>query len=168
MKSFTLLALLSLALAGGVIVFFLSRSVEFPLVRTLVSEDGRRLEGSILGKTSRILTVERLSDGTRFDIPIETLSLKDRILALRLPNVPAPPPPREEAPPPPKDPYVVDRERLIAELTDRVTAYRSEIKSGSLSDILHRNRVRQLAEVESEIVELRNAIEAHRYRTKSK
>lgn len=166
MKPLTLLLLLAIAVAGGVYAYrhYLRPPLpEYPIPRMLTSSDGKALDASILGKTGNVLHIERVSDGNRFDLPIERLAEDDRKFALRLP---------EETPPAAKveetDPYIKSREALIADLERKIAEAKSVVKSGdSMSGMLLRKRREEIVKMEKEVKTLQSEITIQRGRAKA-
>jgi len=161
----TFLLLLVLLTASGVIAWHMTRP-EIPVTRAIEDLDGRTLEAVIVGKEGRILHLDRVSDGVRYEVRADQLGWRDRFFAWRLPETTPPPVPVIEEQEP-EDPYIVSRERRIAELEERCSVYAAEISSGSLSDILTRRRSEEFASAKREIAELRAAIAAQRAKKRS-
>lgn len=67
---------------------------KFPVSREVTNREGKTLDCNILGKDNGVLVVERKLDNVRFNIALDTLSLKSRLYTLILPNEPAPPLPK--------------------------------------------------------------------------
>jgi len=58
---------------------------DYPITRTITDNKGRPLEATIIGRDTTSITVIRKSDGTRFAIPYERLSVPDQAFVLKLP-----------------------------------------------------------------------------------
>ena len=160
MKALRILIALGAIFAAAGYLVLVRFQPEFPLERTIVNQDGKSLEATILGKKDGILTIERSSDGARFEIPTSTLSLNDRLLAFRLPEKVAPAPPL----PAPEDSYIENRKRRINELKAKAEVMKKEIASQTLNTLLQRSRTDELAAVEKEIRTHEVALETYRYR----
>ncbi|MEM7603288.1 MAG: hypothetical protein AAF357_17985, partial [Verrucomicrobiota bacterium] len=108
---------------------------------------------------------DRAPDSQRFEIEIDSLSLKDRIFCFQL---------REAQPSPPKvveekekeDRYIEIRRVEIEKLRVKEKVIQDEISSKTLSKLLHQNRIDQIAKVQKEIRELELAIKTYNYRMK--
>ncbi|MDF1823232.1 MAG: hypothetical protein P1U68_01235 [Verrucomicrobiales bacterium] len=139
----------------------------YPIERTLQNEDGREIKVLILGHEGGTITVDRVPGGERFEIPIETLSLKDRLFCLGLRESEAPPKiEKVEKVEPKEDNYVVTRRKAIEDLKIKKQVILEEISSKTLNDLLHQSRVEQLGRVQKEIAELELAIKTYKYRMK--
>ncbi len=167
MKPLGYVAITAAILAGGAYAAFELTRPGFPVSRVIVNQEGKELEAKILGKWDGALTVERIADGQRFDLSVNTLSLADRAYALRLREEKAPPPPAPEPSAKPEDPYITSRRKAINDLKERANIYTVEINSGTLSDLLHQARIEQLAKVQMEIKNLEVAIETYKFRSRT-
>jgi hypothetical protein len=63
---------------------------EFPVSREVTNRDGKTLDCNIVGKENGVIVVERKSDNVRFNIALDTLSLRSRLFTLILRDEPAP------------------------------------------------------------------------------
>jgi len=137
----------------------------FPLDRTITNSQGKSLDVTIQGKDSTNLYADRRADGERFTIPIRSLSFKDRLFAMVLPNEAAPPKviPRKK-----EDGYVETRMKLIAELRVKLELYETEVRSQTLNDLLARKRYEDVLKIQNEIKALEVAIEGYKYRVRAK
>ncbi len=136
---------------------------DLPVNRILTSTDGKTLEARVIGKTATAVTVERLSDDSRFEIPLDRLSLPDQRFLNRLRKTDAP----EAAKVTPKDPgYIANRKAKIDELKERARLYEREIKSKTLSTNLHEKRKEDLSAIKEEIRSLEVAIESYEFNNK--
>lgn len=137
---------------------------ELPVNRILTSTDGKTLEVRILGKSADSVTVERLSDDARFEIPLDRLSQADTRFVNRLRKMDAP---DAKNPQPAPDPgYIANRKAKIDELKERARLYEREIKSKTLSTNLHEKRKEDLVAVKEEIRSLEVAIETYQFNNK--
>jgi|APTNR8051073442_1049403.scaffolds.fasta_scaffold18828_3 hypothetical protein len=136
---------------------------DLPVNRILTSTDGKTLEARVIGKTAKAVTVERLSDDSRFEIPLDRLSLADQRFLNRLRKIEAPEVPKL---PPPDPGYIANRKAKIEELKERARLYEREIKSRTLSTNLHDKRKEDLIAVREEIRSLEVAIEAYQFNNK--
>jgi len=164
MKGIRSLGLLVLLLIGSAVFYWFVTKPELPLDRTIVSNQGKSLEVTIQGKDPVNLHVDRRSDGERFEIPIESLVWKDRLVVMRLPN--QSPPPKAVASEAAVDPYIASREKELKGLREKRDLFAKELKAKTLGEILARKRKEDLFAVEKEIRELEVAIEAYRYQQK--
>jgi hypothetical protein len=139
---------------------------EFPLDRTIVNTQGKSLEVTIQGKDPVNLHVDRRADGERFEIPIQSLVWKDRIVAMRLPNQAAPA--KKVTVEAAADPYIASRERELKALREKRGLFIKELESETLGAMLARKRREDLSAIEREIREMEIAIEAYRYQMKEK
>lgn len=158
------LGLLFLILVGAAAFYWFVTKPVLPLDRTITNTQGKSLEVTIQGKDSVNLQVDRRADGERFEIPIQSLVWKDRIVAMRLPNEAAPPKVvvNEKA----VDPYVASRQKELAALREKRDLFEKELESNTLGEMLARKRKDDLAALQKEIRELEVAIEAYQYRQK--
>lgn len=164
MTAFRSLGILFLILIGSAVFYWFLTKPVLPLDRTLTNTQGKSLEVRIQGKDSVNLQVDRRADGERFEIPIQSLVWKDRIVAMRLPNQAAPP--REALVEKPKDPYIASREKELGRLREKKELFTKELESNSLGQMLARKRRDDLLAVEKEIRELEVDIETYQYRQK--
>lgn len=164
MTAFRSLGILFLILIGSAVFYWFLTKPVLPLDRTLTNTQGKSLEVRIQGKDSVNLQVDRRADGERFEIPIQSLVWKDRIVAMRLPNQAAPP--REAIVEKPKDPYIASREKELGRLREKKELFTKELESNSLGQMLARKRRDDLLAVEKEIRELEVDIETYQYRQK--
>ena len=174
MKAVSVITLILIVVAAilGARVYLENReeSTEYPIHRTLTSADGRSLDVVIHGRSTSNLSIERLSDGQRFDLPIETLDTVDREFSQLLPvtkkesEVAAP----EIKKPEPEivDSYIQSRLDAISDLRSKRTALLDEIETGSFSDLIAKNRKNELKRVDKEIEGLQSAITQYKYRKK--
>lgn len=164
MTAFRSLGILFLILIGSAVFYWFLTKPVLPLDRTITNTQGKSLEVTIQGKDSVNLQVDRRADGERFEIPIQSLVWKDRIVAMRLPNEAAPPKviPRKK-----EDGYVETRMKLIAELRVKLELYETEVRSQTLNDLLARKRYEDVLKIQNEIKALEVAIEVYKYRTRS-
>jgi len=135
-----------------------------PINRVIRNSEGKELEVVIQGKSGEILTIDRVSDGGRYYIPVRSLSLKDRIFAMHIldqdaPNLPVPPP----EPPKPEAPFIARRLKSIEELRRKAQVYRVEIQSRDPKDSLYNYRLEQLESIDREIKALETSIETYKY-----
>lgn len=164
MTAFRSLGILFLILIGSAVFYWFLTKPVLPLDRTITNTQGKSLEVTIQGKDSVNLQVDRRADGERFEIPIQSLVWKDRIVAMRLPNQAAPP--REAIVEKPKDPYIASREKELGRLREKKELFTKELESNSLGQMLARKRRDDLLAVEKEIRELEVDIETYQYRQK--
>ena len=154
-------------LVGAALLSWKLTKPAIPVNRILENAEGRRLDVVIQGKNGATLFVDRVGDGERFEIPIQSLGWKDRFFVMRL---------EEQAPPvklvkkeeEPVDPYLESREGEIKALEEKKALFVQEISSGSLSDILARKRKEDVGTIDLEIRKLTLSIDQYRYRNKSK
>lgn len=160
------LPLLVIALVAAYILFVAKE--DYPFERTLTDRKGRSVEVILLGRTGDTLHFNRVADGQRYELSIDDLATRDRLLAFRYPQGTPPPPPKppENLDPKESDPYITGRMERIRELEEKREVFLSELKSGTLSESLQRNRIDQLEDLEKEIREMQTAIESYRYRTR--
>lgn len=163
MKPLGYVAIGAAILVGGAFAAFELTRPGFPVERAIVNQEGKELKAVVLGKWEGYLTVERMADGQRFDLPIKGMSLSDQIYAFRLREEKVPPPPAPKL----EDPYIASRLKAIEDLKERAEIYEVEINSGTLSDLLHQARVEQLAKVKVEIKNLEVAIETYKFRNRT-
>lgn len=158
------LGLLFLILVGAAAFYWFVTKPVLPLDRTITNTQGKSLDVTIQGKDSVNLQVDRRADGERFEIPIQSLVWKDRIVAMRLRNEAAPPKVvvNEKA----VDPYVASRQKELAALREKRDLFEKELESNTLGEMLARKRKDDLAALQKEIRELEVAIEAYQYRQK--
>lgn len=160
----SIIAILAVFSAAAYLTFTLS-GPDFPVTRTIVNTEGKALDVIILGKLRGHLSLERISDGGRFEVPVDSLVIKDRVYAWRLPELSAPP----QAPEPePETLYIANRRRAIDDLNKKAAIFEAEIRSGTLSELLQRRRTEQLAALRKEIKTLEVAIGTYNYRVRSK
>ncbi|MDF1658410.1 MAG: hypothetical protein P1U58_12420 [Verrucomicrobiales bacterium] len=133
----------------------------YPVTKSLENLEGRSTNFLIQGKENGIVFVDRVPGGERFEIPIENLSLKDRIFCSFLRESPAPKIVANV-----EDTYVTTRRKALVELRKKEKVIRDEINSNTLNDLLHQNRIEQLNRVGEEIRELELAIKTYDYRMK--
>jgi hypothetical protein len=165
MKGIRTLGILFLLLVGATVFYWFVAKPELPLDRTIMNNQGKSLEVTIRGKDPVKLHVDRRSDGERFEVPIQSLVWKDRLVAMRLPNQAAPAKVvarKEEAG------FVETRLKLIAELTVKLELYEKEVSSQTLNDLLARKRYEDTLKIRNEIKTLEVAIDGYKYRTRSK
>ena len=158
------LGLLFLILVGAAAFYWFVTKPVLPLDRTLTNTQGKSLEVRIQGKDSVNLQVDRRADGERFEIPIQSLVWKDRIVAMRLPNEAAPP--KVVVNEAPADPYIASRQKELAALREKRGLFIKELESQTLGAMLARKRRDDIISIEKEIRELEVAIEAYQYRQK--
>ena len=123
---------------------------------------GKSLEVTIQGKDPVNLQVERRSDGERFEIPIQSLAWKDRLVVMRLPNQSPPPRPVTGASEAPADPYIASREKELKRMREKRDFFVNELKSNTLGEMLARKRNEDLLALQKDIRELEVAIETRR------
>lgn len=133
----------------------------FPVSRVITNSEGKDLDVLIQGKSGETLTIDRVSDGTRYTIPVRSLSFMDRIFVMRLSDQEAPGLPKE--PGKPEDPYIERRLASIEELRRKSILYKSEMQSRDRKDTLYNLRKEQLAALEREIKALEMSIETYKY-----
>lgn len=167
MKPLGYVAIGAAILVGGAFAAFELTRPKFPAMRAIVNQEGKELKAVVLGKWEGYLTVERIADGQRFDLPIKGLSLSDQVYAFRLREEKAPPPPAPKPSAKPEEPYIASRRKAIEDLKERAKIYTVEINSGTLSDLLHQARIEQLAKVKMEIKNLEVAIETYKFRNRT-
>lgn len=138
---------------------------DLPVNRTITSSEGKALEVRIIGKEKDFITVERISDNARFEIPFSRLSEPDRRFIDRIHRSKAPKAP--EPPAPPEADYIATRRALIEELESKADLYRKEIKSKTLSKNIHEKRLLDLQEIRAEIRSLEVAIENYKFSSKA-
>jgi len=155
-----------LVIAAAVVLIVLRLTSGYPVDRTLVSSDGRTIDVTIVGKRGNVIVFERFDDGSRWDLPIHQLSLKDRMFVMLLPEQDPPPRPAPAAPPKPVDPYIANRRAIIQELEKKRAIILSELASRTLSETMERRRREELSATEKEIRQLDLSIKSYRYRTK--
>ncbi len=136
----------------------------FPVSRVITNSEGKELNVLIHGKLGETLTIERVSDGSRYTIPVRSLSFKDRIFVMRLldqraPGLPAPPP----EPAKPEVPFIARRLESIEELKRKVKLYKAEIQSRDPKDSIYNLRREQIAAIEREIKSIEMTIETYKY-----
>lgn len=161
----SIIAILAVFSAAAYLTFTLS-GPDFPVTRTIVNTEGKALDVIILGKLRGHLSLERISDGGRFEVPVDSLVIKDRVYAWRLPELSAPP--RAPKEPEPETLYIANRRRAIDDLNKKAAIFEAEIRSGTLSELLQRRRTEQLAALRKEIKTLEVAIGTYNYRVRSK
>ena len=165
MTAFRSLGILFLILIGSAVFYWFLTKPVLPLDRTITNRtNGDGVEVTIQGKDPVNLQVDRRADGERFEIPIQSLGWKDRIVAMRLPNQAAPP--REAIVEKPKDPYIASREKELGRFREKKELFTKELESNSLGQMLARKRRYDLLAVEKEIRELEVDIETYQYRQK--
>ena len=164
-----------LSIAGLFIVIFVAAGFlawtltkpGLPVNRLLENAEGRQLDVIVQGKSGVTLFVDRVADGERFEIPIQSLGWKDRFFAMRL---------EEQAPPvkvfkkeeEPVDSYLASRMKEIKSLEEKKALFEREISSGTLSDILGRKRQEDVLKIDEEIKKLSVSMDQYRARNKSK
>ena len=172
MKSVSILTLLLILAAAGLgVKIFLEKQAEtydYPVHRTITSEDGRSLEVVIHGRSESMLSIERLSDGREFDWEISKLSAEDQEFAEKLAlttkdEILAA---EREKSQQDSDSYIESRLKRIEDLQSRYEALEIEIASGSLTPSVLTNRRTQRDRIEQEIEELHSAIAQYKYRNK--
>jgi len=126
----------------------------FPVSRILTNSEGKELEVLIQGKSKEKLTIDRVSDGSRYDIPIRSLCFKDRLFVMLL---------SEQEEPGKLDPYIARRLASIEELRRKSKLYESGMRSRDRKDTLYNMREEQLAALEREIKALEMSIETYKY-----
>ncbi len=161
MKALRILFLLVLLVIAAVYGWWVQTAPGIPVSRTITNTEGQSLEVVVVGRVGQTLHFDRLSDGTRYDLPFGKLSWKDRIFAERLPEQAPPAVVKEE----PVDPYIANRQKAISELQRKQREFIAEIESGSLTNILARKRREDLESTEKEILELQGEINAYLART---
>lgn len=134
---------------------------ELPVDRTITNSEGKSLEVRIIGREKDFITVERISDNARFDIPVSRLLEPDRRFIDRIRKTKAPKEP--EPPAPVEADYVATRRAMIEDLESKADLYRKEIKSRTLSKNIHEKRIRDLQEIRTEIRSLEVAIENYKF-----
>ena len=161
----TVLLILALLIGAALLSWKLTKPA-IPVNRILENAEGRRLDVVIQGKNDRTLFVDRVTDGERFEIPIQSLGWKDKFFAMRL---------KEQAPPAqiakeeePVDSYLASRIRDIKALEEKKALFIQEISSGALSDILGRKRQEDVVKIDQEIKKLSASMDIYRARNKSK
>lgn len=159
------LGLLFLILVGAAVFSWFVMVPGFPFDRTITNSQGKSLDVTIQGKDSRSIYADRRADGERFTVPIRSLSPKDRLFMMVLPNQTAPP---KVAPIKKEDGFVETRLKLIAELTVKLELYEKEVSSQTLNDLLARKRYEDILKIKNEIKTLQVAIDGYKYRTRSK
>lgn len=162
-SSFTLvLILVAAALGAKLYLDQREMSLDYPLHRTLTSNDGRTLDVVIHGKTESAIVIERLSDGNTFHLDVANLSAEDRALAESLPinrkTTRAERPQSSSQPGNHKDSYVQNRLDKIEELRSKLADLTKEINSGKLNSMMLNNRIDERERIEAEIKELQTAI----------
>lgn len=174
MKAVSVITLILVVVAAilGARVYLENReeSMEYPIHRTLTSADGRSLDVVIHGRSTSNLSIERLSDGQRFDLPIAKLDAVDREFTQQLPvtkkeskaTTSAPRAPAKDS----ADSFIQSRVKAIADLRSKRTALLDEIETGSFSDLIAKNRKNELKRVDKEIEGLQSDITQYKYRNK--
>ncbi len=163
MRIFSRVVLISLTFSCAIYLTLNLFRPGFPSERLIVNKEGKELSVVIVGKLRDTLIIERKSDSQRFQIPVHSLSLKDRFFVSRLPERAAPEIPKVQ-PIEPEDQYVTNRLRAIEELKKKAELYGKEIGSGTLNDLLQRSRIEELDGVNKEIRSLEVAIETYKFR----
>ena len=139
--------------------------IRLPLTRTITSPDGKQMKVVIVGRGKDHVTIKRDSDQVQFDIPFEKLGVGDQNFLSRIPLESSA---ASGNSPPPESSYVANRRKRIEELKEREALFKKEISSGALSQLIHQNRVEQLASTQKEIKSLEVAIETYLYRNQGK
>ncbi len=137
--------------------------LEVPFKRELTDANGRKITAQIVGKSSSGVTVVVEGTKHRSDIPFSNLSPED-IQFLSKIRTRTPPEVAEQLV---KDvPYVERRKAEIEELKKKAAILQLQISSGTLNDILVKNRTIQYQTVTKEIRVLETAIETYKWRNK--
>ena len=166
MRIFSRVVLISLTFSCAIYLTLNLFRPGFPSERLIVNKEGKELSVVIVGKLRDTLIIERKSDSQRFQIPVHSLSLKDRFFVLRLPERAAPEIPKVQPieVKEPEDQYVTNRLLAIEGLKKKAELYEKEIGSGTLNDLLQRSRIEELEGVNKEIRSLEVAIETYKFR----
>ena len=134
---------------------------DYPLFTTLTNKEGRTLKAKIVGKEGNSLFIERQADGAKFDIPADSLVLRDRIFSWRLRNSPRPSAGKKK-----EDRYIQIRRDEIEVLKNQEELFEKELNSGTLDETMIRKRNEDLAKVRKEISSLELSIETYNYQRK--
>lgn len=156
MKRLAIFACIAAMVCAVSYLVFEKTRPSYPVSRVIKNSEGKELDVLIQGKSGEILTIDRVSDGARYAIPMQSLSFKDRLFAMRLSEGSIP-----EGKP--RDPYIVNRLDSIAELRRKVIVYKSEIQSRDPKDTLYTLRIDQIAAINREIKALEMSIETYKY-----
>lgn len=169
MKALPILLFMAIALGGAFYGYRHLRQPDFPIARTLTSTEGRAIEAVILGKSGDTLHIERITDRTRHDLPIQRLAAADRAFASRLPELAVAPPPNPPKPPEPEDPYIASRLSLIADLERKITEAEAVVAAdATMSSALLRKRQEDIVKMRREIDGMRAQIETRRSQSKQR
>jgi hypothetical protein len=164
MKALQILFLLFLLLGGGAFFYLKVTRPILPVQRVIVNSSGKSLDVLVQGKVGNTLYVDRVADGGRFEIQIPTLSLQDRLFAMRLEEGAPPALPKEEKL---VDSYIASRTKQITELSKKLVLYQNEVASNTLNSIMDNQRMAQIADLETEIKKLQISIENYKYRVRA-
>lgn len=121
--------------------------VSLPVERVLLDASGRELPARIIGRAGEQITVERLSDGARFDLSLASLSPGDQAFLRGVADLAAPSAPAVPRVP---SPYVQTRLDQIARLKEENERLRTETSATSNAMVKRRNLERvadNLAEI---------------------
>lgn len=135
---------------------------EYPIERTLTNTEGRTVNAIIVGRDGEDLFIERLPDKAEFDIPVDSLTVRDKIFAFRLRDSPRP----KKAAKKKEDRYIQIRRDEIDSLKKQEELFHKELASGTLDESMVRKRQDDLAKVQKEIRSLELAIETYNYQRK--
>ncbi|MCG8603197.1 MAG: hypothetical protein MI807_23840 [Verrucomicrobiales bacterium] len=147
-----------LCACGGLFYYLRVGKDDYPVMRTIRSSEGKKLNAELNGKFNDTIYFKSPPGGKQFEYPISKLSLKDRILTMRL---------REKVPVTPKeDNYISNRRKVIAELKTKASVWLREISSNTLPDLLQKRREEEYNELLEEIRKLEVAIETYKWRNR--
>lgn len=162
MRFFFILSLLILLLAALAAGLFWKFKPEIPFARTLVSNDGTPLSCEVIGKRGNTLTIQKDSNGQRYDIVTSRLSLQDRLLFMIVKDKAAPQPRKKKV----SDPYITKREDEIDQLKKKIEILKIQINSKTLDPIVVRTRNEQVRTMEKEIRVLETSIKTYKLQKK--
>ena len=138
-----------------------------PVNRVFRDKEGRELDAQVIGRNSLNLTVIRQADGTRFDLPIDSLSVEDQAWARTLAFQAAPAHRQMQegvAEVVEEPPYITSRLEQIARLEEKIRRLEVETKNTANAMIKRSNQDRIKA-AEAEIKDMKADISLYEART---
>ncbi len=133
-------------------------AVTLPVRWTLTDVEGRSLEANVIGRSANSVTLVRVSDGKRFDLPVARLSEGDRKRVARLPLVAAPQSsPQESSIYRMRQAALGEAEARIVELRQMLNTTDSQIKKRSYT-----SEIKRLETERGDLLEEIREIESHR------